>query len=320
MDYTYNDPLAGRSAGFRDFIAAEAAEQAARIKQVADQASAPLRQANAAMTKLMVPTWSKPVPELKAMFRKAQGNKTVLTTWYWNVLLRPNAEMIPQDQTEAAQTFDEFVEKTLPSQGWRLSVAGCTRLWAFCYVQREAGGNAITPENLKLWFDALQENGCFDAKTGELSYAEPVRAPEPPRVPTLDDLDRADTSTNEGRAETHRLLARLWAGEVQTVLIQWLDDMLKRFAFNPTEQQMGEIKQFIESRNLDPRNSAHLSRIRVAFTRAGKFPERCLLDQELRSILLDKIDTGDRETTRLLRGAPIDVVRDWMKRNNVTIY
>jgi hypothetical protein len=323
-----NDPLAGRSKGFRQFIAEEEANRQRAIAQVAAPLIAERQKLAAAYRELMAPVWRKPITELKRAWMNAKDTRDGLVPYFWNVLLRPDTERIVQDATEADALHAKFMRDILPVNGWVLSPAGAWRFSFFVTVQIQVGGNNVTEDNLWAWFNALKP--CFDAAAGELAWDESriVREPEPKRpTPSFDDIEKTksvvtdDDHLLEGQAATQWIVNRLWAGEVQTVLIQWLDDMLKRFAFNPTESQMQEIKQFIESRNLDPRNPAHLDRVRVAFTRAGKFPERCLLDQELRSILLDKIDlASDRETTRLIRTAPIDVVRDWMKRTNTTIF
>jgi len=310
-----------RSPQYKRFLEEEAAAEAARIKHIADQASAPLRQANAAMTKLMVPTWSKPVPQLKAMFQKAQGNKAILTTWFWNVLLRSDTTPIPQDQKEQAKIFDHFCESTLPSQGWRLSISGCTRLWAFVYVQIEAGGNNVTPENLQLWFDALKDNECFDSTTGELSYSEPVRAaPEPPRVPTNADFETLNLSSDEGRLRGIKIAEHLFAVEARPYVQQWAESLLKRFQFDISQDQLNAVRAWMEKWNKSPRSIEALEQCRRALVRSGIFPEHCLDHDDLKSIAIDALPSDDYASLRVVFHGSKEALKELMQRKGITVF
>jgi len=284
-----------RSPEYKKYCDELAAENAAKERRLVDQASQPLREANAMQKKLMVPIWSQPVPELKAMFRKAQGNKAILTTYFWDVLLRGDTTPIPQEG-DPAQIFDEFVEKTLPSLGWRLSVAGCTRLWAFCYCQREVGGNPITPENLALWHTALATNGCYDDATGEASFDESrvVRQSEPVKKVSLDEIDG---STPEGR-QAERELVQEQVNESNLPLQRlWYASLAENFdGFQPTKQDWEFIVTLFRQHNLNPNNPKSYDRVRRLMCRLHRWDAKRLLTiDDLREQCVDRLDMSDSD-------------------------
>jgi len=309
-----------QSPDYQKFLQEEAAEEAKKLKRIADEASAPLRKVNAAQRQLFVPMWSKPTPELIKLFNQSHSNPTLLLTMFWNVLLRPTTDRIFQDPNDAERIFQNFIQKTLPSQGWKLNPSGAMRLTTFVAVQIQAGGNEVTPENLQLWFNALQENGCFDDQAAELSYSQPQPQPEPTRVPTVDDFENLNLSSDEGGRQGRRIAEELFGREARPIVQQWIASLLTRFKFDISQEQLNAVKAWMARRNKSALDLNALEDCRRSLVRATIFPPTALDLDDLRAICFEKLETSDKESIRVARFGNREAVEDLMRRKHISIF
>jgi len=303
MDFTNNSDLRGRSKGFRQHVAQEQAEQKSRL----DQSLAPIlaeRQRLAAQyAALQAPTYRKPLPELKRLWTKANGNIEALSALYWNCTMKPDLErttLQPPEEAEAA--LQKFVTEVLPAQGWVLGVGGVYRLTMAIAVAVQVAGEVVTTETCQAFFDMLRRYECFDLSVGEISFTEPQPQPEPaPKV----SLEEIDSRTPEGRMLERQLVTEQAQEHCLPLQRLWFQSLADNYdGFKPTRADWEFIITLFQRHNLDPNSAASYDRVRRLMCKLGKWDARRLLTlSDLQEQCVDRLDMSNRDTRHVVFNA-----------------
>lgn len=310
-----------RSKEYLDFVAQEQRDADAKYRnQFTSQLTSGDQQAYRYMLYEMAECWKRPLHVINA----ACQNPALQNGLYFNVLLKPEDSVEDrQEKREMLEALQTFVMQLPVKTGYSLNAVtgGIQRFFAFCLTQNIIGGHRIDADTLPAYFRVLVENEVFGAN--ELSY-DATRiaraATEPARVPPTKDFESLSLMSNEGAAQGRRLAGQLAVDEATPLVQRWVDSLGTRFQFFPTREQLNEVQSFVNSRNLNWLDIASLEKARVALVRRGIFPPRCLELDEIRTIIIDKLDTSDRDSVRIAFRGDVDALKDLMQRKQISIY
>lgn len=276
----------------RRFEESERQELEARLQPIKAERAATL----AANTREMRHYWSRPI---KVIGENVRDHIFIADM---GVAFETTEVPVP---SAGREEFGEFLERLTARTGYCLNSVGQHRLLLFAVSQCLSQNADLSREST--WqksFDRLVELDVFDAELGfdeDLRTEQPEPEPEEPE-PTIEDLERFDTSTKAGERLAHAILSRaVFDGDAKQVYMEWLRSLVNNFGYEmPEDVQRQAVDLFIHN------NWSFLSKkcydaARLNLVRRGVMPDTCLTPEDRLTLSLENADTQSFESRRKIK-------------------
>ncbi len=309
-------------AEFDEFVRNEEAKERAKLHRelqpltvLPDDTIHAMRVHNFEMTE----AWSAPLAEIQAIL-----DSTKWTSLYWVINLREGTEpRIRQTEREAFAEFQKYCAALTGRTGFKLNPDGVERLSKLVCVELRCGRIEVTPETIDAALDCLLRNRCFSG--GEVEYDANWKSATPATLVdsqpvTADVFENLTLSGSDEEARIGKRIAQdLFDKEFRPVVLRWVDSLWSRFLYELSSVEADAVKNWMTKFN-KPRTFASLEQCRVAFVKAGMFPEKCLDLSDLKAICVEKLSSDDRESLRIVLNpsSTLDSVRALMARKGIS--
>ena len=265
----------------------------------------------------MTELWSSPLVEIQAAMNGGKWESL-----YWLIHLREDSEpRIRQTEQEAFAEFQKYCAALTGRTGFKLNPDGAERLSKLICVELRCGKIEVTQETIDAALDVMLRNHVFsegeveyDANWKTASPTTPVDS-QPVTADVFEDLNL--TGSEEEARIGKRIAQHLFDKEFRPVVLRWVSSLWERFRYELAQVEADAVKNWMERFNR-PRTFASLEQCRVAFVKAGMFPEKCLTHDDLKTVCIEKLPSDDKEALRIVLHGTLPALKELMQRKGIS--